>query len=310
MIFNLINNPIYFELKKLKLISDKNLIKISSRTRDNKIGVIQDKKTKVIFLEKFIRDKNYYEKVVYDKIDKYDLILINKNSDKVVTNVNTKLIKTFKLNDDERRSKLFGKYCKNKNILDFGCGFGEFLDNIKNAKSYSAVELREQCIKLIKSKKKKINITNRIENFKNKFDLITMFHVLEHIPHQIDTLKKIHSKLHKKGKIIIEVPHAEEFMIIQDELKEYRDFVFWSEHLILHTYKSLYQVLKKSGFKKIKINYFQRYNFANNLGWFLKKKPGGHIFNKGIINKQLNYEYCKNLEKIGKTDTLIAIGEK
>ena len=272
MIFNLINNPIYFELKKLKLISDKNLIKISNRTRDNKIGVIQDKKTKVIFLEKFIRDKNYYEKVVYDKIDKYDLILINKNSDKVVTNVNTKLIKTFKLNDDERRTKLFGKYCKNKNILDFGCGFGEFLDNIKNAKSYSAVELREQCIKLIKSKKKKINITNRIENFKNKFDLITMFHVLEHIPHQIDTLKKIHSKLHKNGKIIIEVPHAEEFMIMQDELKEYRDFVFWSEHLILHTYKSLYQVLKKSGFKKIKINYFQRYNFANNLGWFLKKK--------------------------------------
>ena len=34
------------------------------------------------------------------------------------------------------------------------------------------------------------------------------------------------------------------------------------------------------------------------------------MFNKGIINKQLNYEYCKNLEKIGKTDTLIAIGEK
>ena len=33
-----------------------------------------------------------------------------------------------------------------KNILDFGCGFGDFLDKIKNAKSYSAVELREQCI--------------------------------------------------------------------------------------------------------------------------------------------------------------------
>ena len=109
MIFNLINNPIYFELKKLKLINDKNLIKISNRTRDNKIAVIQDKKTKVIFLEKFIRDKSYYEKVVYDKIDKYDLILINESADKVVTNVNTKLIKTFKLDDDERRVKLFGK---------------------------------------------------------------------------------------------------------------------------------------------------------------------------------------------------------
>ena len=310
MIFNLINNPIYFELKKIKLISDKNLVKISNKTRDNKIAVIQDKKTKVIFLEKFIRDKSYYEKVVYDKIDKYDLILINESADKVVTNVNTKLIKTFKLDDDERRVKLFGKYCKNKNILDFGCGFGEFLNKIKNAKSYSAVELREQCIKLIKSKKKKISITNDIDNFQKKFDLITMFHVLEHVPNQIGTLKKIHSKLIKKGKVIIEVPHAEEFMIIQEELKEYRDFVFWSEHLVLHTYNSLREVLKKSGFKKIKINFFQRYNFANNLGWFLRRKPGGHMFNKDIINKQLNYEYCKNLEKIGKTDTLIALAEK
>lgn len=309
MIFNLINNPIYFELKKLKLINDKNLVKISNKTRDNKIAVIQDKKTKVIFLEKFVRDKSYYEKVIYDKIDKYDLVLINEDADKVVTNVNTRLIKTFKLNDDKRRVKHFAKYCKNKNILDFGCGFGEFLYEIKNAKSYSAVELREQCIKMIK-KKRKINITNNLDNFNKKFDLITMFHVLEHVPHQIDTLKKIHSKLVKKGKVIIEVPHAEEFMIIQDELKEYKDFVFWSEHLILHTYKSLKEVLKKSGFKKIKINYFQRYNFANNLGWFLKKKPGGHMFNKEIINKNLNYEYCKNLEKIGKTDTLIAIAEK
>ena len=36
-----------------------------------------------------------------------------------------------------------------------------------------------------------------------------MFHVLEHLPYQIDTLKSIHSKLKKGGKIIIEVPHGE-----------------------------------------------------------------------------------------------------
>ena len=42
----------------------------------------------------------------------------------------------------------------------------------------------------------------------------------------------------------------------------------------------------------------------------LRRKPGGHMFNKNIINKNLNYEYCKNLEKIGKTDTLIAVAEK
>ena len=94
----------------------------------------------------------------------------------------------------------------------------------------------------------------------------------------------IKSKLKNKGKIIIEVPHAEDFLILQNELKEFKNFTFWSEHLILHTYKSLETVLLNSGFKKIKINFFQRYNFSNHLGWFLRRKPGGHeIYNKIII---------------------------
>ena len=70
-----------------------------------------------------------------------------------------------------------------------------------------------------------------------------MFHVLEHIPYQIDTLKILKSKLKKGGKIIIEVPHAEDFLILQEELKEFKNFTFWSEHLILHTYKSLKSIL-------------------------------------------------------------------
>ena len=134
-----------------------------------------------------------------------------------------------------------------------------------------------------------------------------MFHVLEHIPYQIDTLKVLKSKLKNKGKIIIEVPHAEDFLILQEELKEFKNFTFWSEHLILHTYKSLKTVLSKAGFKNIKIEYYQRYNFSNHLGWFLRKKPGGHFFFKGLFNKQLNQSYRENLKNIKQTDTLIAI---
>ena len=115
-------------------------------------------------------------------------------------------------------------------------------------------------------------MSNNIDSFDKKFDVITMFHVLEHVPNQIKTLKILKTKLKNKGKIIIEVPHAEDFLILQDELKEFKDFIFWSEHLILHTYNSLKTILAKSGFKKIKIQYYQRYNFSNHLGWFFLKK--------------------------------------
>ncbi len=74
-------------------------------------------------------------------------------------------------------------------------------------------------------------------------------------------------------------------------------------------HKSLKTVLSKSGFKKINIYYYQRHNFSNHLGWFLKRKPGGQNFYEKIISDKLDNFYIENLKKLGQTDTLIAIAE-
>ena len=287
-------NPIYKELLHLKLIKKKNIINISKKTRDKKISVLKDKVSKIIFLEKFITNQNYYSSIKYD-------------SKKVKTLDGN--VKTTDLNDDKRRLEQFQKLFVNKKILDFGCGWGGFLKKLKNARSLNGIELRKECIEYFE-KNKKINVSSQLNNFSGKFDIITMFHVLEHMPYQIKTLKLLRNKLKKNGKIIIEVPHAEDFLLEFDELKEFKKFTFWSEHLILHTYYSLKTILKKAGFRNIKINYFQRYGFDNHLGWFIKKRPGGHIFFKKYNSKNLNYNYIQNLIKIKKTDTLIAVAKK
>jgi len=301
-----INNPIYKELKKLKLIQDSQLFTLNNKTRDKKIKVLKDLKTKIIFLEKYITSTEYYSSVKYKDDDRK-----TKDKAKKIANVKTffEYIKTPIIEDDYRRTSQFEKYLKNKNILDFGCGWGGFLRNIKNYKSLSGVELRQECLNYVKNNFKKLNISDNVNSFKHKFDIITMFHVLEHIPYQIETLKVLKSKLKNNGKIIIEVPHAEDFLILQDELKEFKNFTFWSEHLILHTYNSLKTVLSKAGFKNINVQYYQRYNFSNHLGWFLKRQPGGHNFYKNIIDEKLNISYCENLKRLGQTDTLIAIAE-
>ncbi len=300
-------NPIIAELRKLKLISNSSIITLKNKTRDKKIKVFKDTKSKIIFLEKFITGDKYYSSVKYN-------IKTFKKSKKlrtIIENVKTihGNVKTPMILDDDRRISQFKKILKNKDILDFGCGYGGFLMGIKNYKSLSGVELRKDCISNIKRQTKKINISNNINSFKNNFDVITAFHVLEHLPYQINTLKLLKSKLNKKGKIIIEVPHAQDFLILQDELDEFKNFAFWKEHLILHTAKSLRTIILKSGFKKVNIQYYQRYNFANHLGWLVKKKPGGHIFYKNIVSDQLNQSYAENLKKLGQTDTLIAIAE-
>ena len=54
------DNPIYDELINLKLISDKNIKKISDCTRDSDVAVYKDEVQGVIFLEKYKTNTDYY----------------------------------------------------------------------------------------------------------------------------------------------------------------------------------------------------------------------------------------------------------
>jgi 2-polyprenyl-3-methyl-5-hydroxy-6-metoxy-1,4-benzoquinol methylase len=282
-------NPIIAEFNKLNIIKIKNLVKIASKCRDKKINVLQDKKTKAILNEKFITNENHYKndrKFSKAELQKY----LNLG------------------NEDEKRRKIFfSKYFKNKNVLDFGCEFGTLLNKI-DCLTKSGVELNTECIKYIKKKFKKIDINHNLESLvKKKFDTITMFHVLEHMPYQVKILKELKKKLKKKGNLIIEIPSANDFLLSLEDLKSFKSFTFWSEHLVLHTHNSLTKVLRAAGFKKIKIIHCQRYNFNNHIGWFLKNKPGGHRWFKNFGDQSMLEEYQRFLIRKKKTDTLIAL---
>jgi 2-polyprenyl-3-methyl-5-hydroxy-6-metoxy-1,4-benzoquinol methylase len=296
-----ITNPIFSELLKLKIINKKRIIKLSDSTRDKKIPVFQDTKFKVIFLGQYKTNHQYYKAIKYNNKD----IILEKKSKKIT------LIKTLQGNvkapiieDDKRRVVQHNKFLKNKKILDFGCGWGGFLKKIIKAKSFTGVELNKECIFYIKKNIKKIIVSDNLNNLNEKYDIITMFHVLEHIPYQIETLKELKKKLTKNGKIIIEVPSADDFLL---KLKEFKKFTFWSEHLILHTENSLRKILEVSGFKRINIKYYQRYKFSNHLGWFIKRMPGGHNLYEKISDAKINKEYSDYLIRRKSTDTLIAI---
>ena len=118
-----ITNPIFSELLKLKIINKKKIIKLSDSTRDSKIPVFQDTKSKVIFLGQYKTNHQYYKAIKYNDNDR----ILEKISRKII------LIKTLQGNvkapvieDDKRRAVQHNKILKNKKILDFGCGWGGF----------------------------------------------------------------------------------------------------------------------------------------------------------------------------------------
>ena len=139
-------------------------------------------------------------------------------------------------------------------------------------------------------------------------DVCFSFHVLEHLPDPIKTLSILKNKIVKGGKLVIEVPHANDFLLNNVSNKDFKQFTLWSQHLVLHTRESLLRFLQSAGFVKINIIGVQRYPLSNHLNWLANGNPGGHKSSLSLIDsKLLNVEYEKSLSRINATDTLLAI---
>ena len=296
---NLKKNKIYKLLIKYKLIKNKNLSIFYHQTRDDKHHQsFIDNITNIIFLEKT-------KTAIYYKNKK-----IKKNSQQ-----NTKThygkFKNNPLNDSQRRINQFRNFIKNKIILDFGCGTGDFL--LKSQKIFKkgiGIELAHSGVKY--SGNKKINFLNNIKEIKKvdfKFDSIFLFHVLEHLINPDKILKQLKSKLKKNGSLIVEVPHANDLLLKKLKVQSFINFTLWSEHLMLHTKQSLKCFLEKAGFKKSKIFFYQRYNLNNHIGWLLHNKPGGHIFFKQMFKKKEINQYNSILIKNEHTDSICSISK-
>ena len=212
--------------------------------------------------------------------------------------------------DDNRRFNQFKELVNGKNYLDVGSGLGGILDLFKTvAKEVSAVEPQDEIREMLGSLG--YNVYKSIESAPAKnIDIITLFHVYEHITDPLNSLKQLHALLVEKGKIIIEVPHAKDALIETFHSDAFKAHTFWSEHLLLHTRESLKTFLTAAGFKNIKVSGFQRYPLANHLHWLNTGKPGGHDLLPQFRNVALENEYSKLLDTIDQTDTLIAIAEK
>ena len=212
--------------------------------------------------------------------------------------------------DDQRRADQFRSFIKGRVWLDFGTGAGGILELLsKSAKEIYAVELQKGAREQLTSERYKV-----YEDIKDipcdNLEVVTLFHVLEHLPDPVKVLTGIRKKMADSGKIIIEVPHANDFLISFLELEQFREHSFWSEHLILHTRQSLKALMEKSGFRNVAIEGFQRYPLSNHLYWLCKGKPGGHKEWSQLNTKDLTESYGRTLNALDMTDTLICIAEK
>jgi len=92
-------------------------------------------------------------------------------------------------------------------LLDIGAGTGDFLKVAKeNNWNVAGVEVNQKAKDL--ASEKGIHLFSDIEELKNqKFDVITLWHVLEHIPNLEETCTLLESLLSDNGSLVIAVPN-------------------------------------------------------------------------------------------------------
>lgn len=100
------------------------------------------------------------------------------------------------------------KFKTSGSILDFGCGTGEFLNTMKLSNwSITGIEpspdarLKAEILNSVKMHGTLDELANQ------KFDIITAWHVIEHVPDLTQTMQKLRSRLNKDGIIFIAVPN-------------------------------------------------------------------------------------------------------
>lgn len=262
------------------------------KCRDNEfLKICECKKCGLVYLSDFSHiKKDFYQ-----------------NNGQVKSNNKVKIVNTASIIDTQRRFDEFALLFSNKKVLDFGCGKGDFLMKLKNEGLCSelfSLEINSEYHEVLNKNFTHYSDIDDIED--SSLDIITLFHVLEHLPDPLSILNQLYHKLKDGGKIIIEVPSSDDVLLQTYKSHSFSKFTYWSLHLFLFNTNSLAKLIKKTMFNIVYVKQYQRYSLANHLHWLSEGKPGGHLEYHFLENDLLNQIYSKKLAEIGQCDTIIA----
>jgi 2-polyprenyl-3-methyl-5-hydroxy-6-metoxy-1,4-benzoquinol methylase len=145
---------------------------------------------------------------------------------------------------------------ENKNLLDIGCGTGDFLSVCKSDGWHVVgIEPNEKARSLAKAKLVGHHggevISELNKSSAEKFDVITLWHVLEHVPNLEDYISRLKLMLKQTGVLVVAVPNFKSYDALY-----YKQF--WAafdvpRHLWHFSKKTINLLFLKQGMKVVKI---------------------------------------------------------
>jgi len=158
------------------------------------------------------------------------------------------VVKSFSL---WRKINLINSYASGaKRILDVGAGTGDFLMSAKR-RGWETCGVEPNQDARMRAREKKIELLPNMESLPGeKFQVITLWHVLEHLPDLENQILKLIWHLEEGGALFIAVPNFNSF-----DAKHYQEF--WAaydvpRHLWHFSRTSMDRLFSKHGFQVVK----------------------------------------------------------
>jgi SAM-dependent methyltransferase len=194
-------------------------------------------------------------------------------------------------------------------LLEVGSGSGAFLDSVKPYVGEAVgLEPDERSRRWIRERLGLLmpeRLAGLLEERKT-FDLVVMFHVLEHVGDPIAFLESLRPLVRAGGVLVVEVPNVDDALVSLYEVPTYRPFYYQKAHLSYFSKATLALALARAGFRAT-IEGLQRYDLSNHIRWMLTGRPGGHGHYSGVFTPALLAAYAGALVEADRADTLWAL---
>jgi len=246
-----------------------------------------------------------------DDLEFYDRNLQDKNREK---DIDFQKLRINSLFDTERHVRLIRKISADLNcrVLDIGSGYGFFVNELSNHgyKNVIGIEISEER-RHIALEHGTVPIMDIDVDMPGKdigrFDIVTLFHVLEHMADPIIFLRNLKKLLNPGGVFVCEVPNVQEMLL--DNCEAYNAFYWIRAHLNYFSKRTFVRCLEQAGFCKMDIIFEQRYGLINLCNWLENGKPQMKrpVFEICSDYAPVEEFYREHLKKHGKTDAMIAL---
>lgn len=206
------------------------------------------------------------------------------------------------------RKILAKRFPQRGKLLEVGSGFGYLLDYFRqDGWQVTGVEPNEGLNRHARNRLK-LNVLSEIlpdAAFPDgSFDVVTMMHVIEHVPDPTDTLREIYRVLKPGGMLVMETPRYDTLMF--KLLGRRERSLSCVGHIYFFTTKTLHAISRKVGFTVERSDKVGRSltvgRLAYNLGVITRSKALGHAIQKtarriGLENASMTFN-VRDMERV------------